>query len=63
MIRKGTRIIRLTKKVGQFAETGKVTAIHDERSVEVKWDDGHESIVSRDGITLLTETNRPHKDD
>ena len=63
MIRKGTRIIRLTKKVGQFAETGKVTAIHDERSVEVKWDDGHESIVSRAGITLLTEANRPHKDD
>jgi hypothetical protein len=63
MIRKGTRIIRPTKKVGQFAETGKVTASHDEHSVEVKWDDGHESIVSRDGITLLTEANRPHKDD
>ena len=62
MIRKGTRIIRRTKKVGQFADTGKVTAIHDEHSVEVEWDDGHESIVSKDGITLLTEANRPHKD-
>jgi hypothetical protein len=61
MIRKGTRIIRLTKKVGQFAETGKVTAIHDEHNVEVEWDDGHESIVSRDGITVLTQANRPHK--
>jgi len=63
MIRKGTRVIRRTKKVGQFAEAGKVTAIHDEHSFEVQWDDGHESIVSRDGITPLTEVNRPHKDD
>ena len=63
MIRKGNRVVRRTKKVGQFAETGKVTAIHDEYSVEVEWDDGHESIVPSDGITPLTEANRPHKDD
>ena len=63
MIRKGTRVIRRTKKVGQFAEAGEVSAIHDEYSVEVEWDDGHESIVSRDGIAPLNEENRPHKDD
>jgi preprotein translocase subunit YajC len=62
MIRKGTRVERLTKKVGQFAETGKVVAIHDEFSVEVAWDDGHESIVSKSAVTPLTEANRPHKD-
>ena len=62
MIRKGTRIERLTKKVGQFPETGKVTAIHDEFSVEVEWDDGHESIVSKSAVVPLTEANRPHKD-
>ena len=62
MIRKGTRIERLTKKVGQFAETGKVTAMHDEFSIEVEWDDGHRSIVSKSGVTPVTEANRPHKD-
>lgn len=62
MIRKGTRILRRTKKVGQFAETGKVIALHDVHSVEVEWDDGHVSIVSRDGIAPITEANRPHKD-
>jgi hypothetical protein len=62
MIRKGTRIERLTKKVGQFAETGKVTEMHDEFSIEVEWDDGHRSIVSKSGVTPVTEANRPHKD-
>lgn len=62
MIRKGTRVERITKKVGQFAETGKVTAIHDEYSVEVDWDDGHKSIVSKSGVTAVTDANRPHKD-
>ena len=50
MIRKGTHVERRTKKVGQYPETGKVTAIHDEYSVEVEWDDGHTSIVSKNGI-------------
>ena len=62
MIRKGTRVERITKRVGQFAETGKVTAIHDEYSVEVDWDDGHKSIVSKSGVTPVTDANRPHKD-
>ena len=62
MIRKGTQVERLTKKVGQFAETGKVIAIHDEFSVEVEWEDGHQSIVSKSGVMPLTEANRPHKD-
>ncbi len=61
MIRKGTRVERLTKKVGQYPETGKVVAIHDEFSVEIEWDDGHESIVSKDAIVPLTEANRPDK--
>lgn len=61
MIRKGTRVERLTKKVGQSPETGKVIAIHDEYSVEIKWSDGHTSIVSKSAVTPLTEANRPHK--
>ena len=59
MIRKGTRVERITKKVGQYPETGKVTAIHDEYSIEIEWDDGHTSIVSKSAVTPLTEANRP----
>jgi len=59
MIRTGTHVERLTKKVGQVAATGKVTAILDEHNIEVQWDDGHKSIVSKDGVIPLTEANRP----
>jgi hypothetical protein len=62
MIRKGTHVERLTKKVGQFTETGKVSEMRDEYTVEVDWDDGHTSIVSKSAITPITEANRPHKD-
>ena len=61
MLRKGTRVSRLTKKVGQVAATGRVTEIRDEHYVEVEWDDGHTSVVTKDGLALLTEANRPHK--
>jgi hypothetical protein len=62
MVRKGARVERITKKVGQIPKTGRVTAIHDEYSVEVAWDDGHTSIVSKNGVTPITEANRPHKE-
>jgi len=61
MIRTGTHVARRTKKVGQVAATGKVIAICDEYNVEVQWDDGHRSIVSRDGIVPLTDANRRRK--
>ncbi len=61
MIRKGDHVERLTKKVGQVAPTGKITEVRDSHYVEVQWDDGHTSTVSKDGLTLLTEANRPHK--
>ena len=62
MIRKGTHVERLTKKVGQAVVTGKVIAIRDEHYVEVRWDDGHTSTISKDGLTPLTDANRPHRD-
>lgn len=61
MLSKGTRVERLTKKVGQVAATGKVIATHDRYSVEIQWDDGHTSIISKVALTPLTEANRPHK--
>ena len=60
MLRSGTRVTRLTKKVGQVAPTGKVVSIHGD-SVEIKWEDGHTSIISKEAVTPLTDANRPHK--
>jgi hypothetical protein len=62
MVHKGIRVERLTKKVGQHPETGRVTAIHDDYSVKIEWDDGHTSIVSNSAVTPITETNRPNKE-
>lgn len=62
MLRKGTRVERLTKKVGQVPATGKVVDLVEGHAVEVAWDDGHTSIISRDAVTPLTEANKPHKD-
>jgi len=55
MIRQGMRVARQTKKVGQAAPEGKVVEIHGDH-VTVKWDDGHESVVSRVGIVPVKES-------
>lgn len=49
MLRKGMRVARQTTKVGQASPEGKVVEVHGDH-VTVKWDDGHESVVSRVGI-------------
>ena len=56
MLKKGDKVIELTKKVGQHSRTGVVAETHGE-SVEVKWDDGHTSITSRTSLALKTEAN------
>ena len=61
MLRSGTRVTRLTKKVGQTPPTGKVLAVHGD-SIEIEWDDGHISIISKEAVTPVTEANRPHKE-
>ncbi len=63
MVRKGVRVERLTKKVGQVPATGRIIEIRDQNRVEVRWDDGHTSIISKGALTPLTEANRPHKGD
>jgi hypothetical protein len=52
MLRAGNRVTKLTKKVGQAAPEGKIVDIHGD-SVEVRWDDGHVSIISRDGLVVV----------
>jgi hypothetical protein len=49
MLKPGTRVEELTKKVGQVPRYGRVTAVHGE-SVEVRWEDDHVSIVSRQAL-------------
>ena len=49
MLRAGTRVTKLTKKVGQTAPAGSVIAVKGD-SVEVRWDDGHISIMSKIGL-------------
>jgi hypothetical protein len=56
MLKAGMKVMKLTKKVGQAAPSGTVKAVHGD-SVEVKWDDGHTSIVSRISVTPETASN------
>jgi hypothetical protein len=49
MFKPGIRVEELTKKVGQVPRYGTVKAVHGE-SIEVKWEDGHVSIVSRQSL-------------
>ncbi len=55
MLKTGMKVHRLTKKVGQASPVGTVTAIHGD-SVEVKWDDGHTSIVSRISVVPVRKS-------
>ncbi len=50
--RQGQKVEEMTKKVGQVPRAGTVEAVHGE-SVEVRWEDGHVSIVSRISLVPL----------
>jgi hypothetical protein len=49
MMRPGTRVRRITKKVGQAAPEGKIVAITG-HAYEIEWDDGHTSITDPVGV-------------
>ncbi len=52
MYRQGMKVAALTKKAGQVPRTGTVIAVrgHD---VEVRWEDGHSSVISRRALTAV----------
>lgn len=52
-MRKGQKVETITKTVGQPSRTGVVIDIRDEDFIEVEWDDGHTSVISR---TAVSET-------
>jgi hypothetical protein len=49
MLRQGMKVKRLTKKVGQTSPTGTIIELRGE-CVEVEWEDGHRSVVSRHAL-------------
>lgn len=55
MLKQGTKVAELTKKVGQIARTGTVTEVRDD-SLEIRWDDGHTSVISRRAVTPLRKS-------
>lgn len=51
-MRKGQRVETLTKTVGQTPRSGVVVDIRDEDFVEVEWEDGHISVITRSALTI-----------
>lgn len=50
----GDKVTKLTKKVGQAAPKGRVVAVKGD-SVEVKWEDGHMSLISKVGVVPVKQ--------
>jgi hypothetical protein len=57
MLRPGTRVKRLTKKVGQAAPEGKILEVRG-RAYEIEWDDGHVSLADSIGVV---KAKKPEK--
>lgn len=55
-MRKGQKVETLTKKVGQTPRVGIVVDLRDDDFVEVKWEDGHTSIISRSGLIEVSQS-------
>jgi hypothetical protein len=49
MLKKGTRVTRMTQRVGQHPPEGKIIDVTRD-SYEIRWDDGHTSIITPEGI-------------
>ena len=49
-MRKGQKVATLTKTVGQTPRTGVVIDLREEDLVEVEWEDGHTSVVTRSAL-------------
>jgi len=58
MLRPGTRVTRLTRRVGQRAPEGRILGVRGD-SYEIEWDDGHKSIATSEGIVAV---KKPRKD-
>jgi hypothetical protein len=50
-MRKGQKVETLTKTLGQTPRTGVVVDIRDKELLEIEWEDGHTSMISRSAVT------------
>ena len=57
MLRRGTKVTQMTKRVGQRAPTGQIVDIRND-SYEIKWEDGHTSITTPEGIVPVKNTKQ-----
>jgi hypothetical protein len=57
MLHPGERVAKRTKKVGQVAPVGRVMSVHGD-AIEVKWDDGHTSVLSPIGLAKVKSPKR-----
>lgn len=60
-MRKGQRVETLTKTVGQTPRTGVILDIRDEEFVEVEWEDGHISVITRSAL-IPASTSKQSKE-
>lgn len=60
-MRKGQRVETLTKTVGQAPRNGIVVDLRDDEFVEVEWEDGHTSVISRSALIETTESKQSKK--
>jgi hypothetical protein len=60
MLRPGTRVRKLTKKVGQHAAEGRIIGKAG-HAYEVLWDDGHTGIADPLGVVKVKKSSSPKK--
>jgi hypothetical protein len=57
MLRPGTRVRRITKKVGQPSPEGKIVGMSG-HAYEIQWDDGHTSITDPVGVVKVKKPDK-----
>jgi hypothetical protein len=57
MLRPGTRVKKITKKVGQAAPEGKIVGTSG-HAYEIEWDDGHTTIADPVGVVKVKESKK-----
>lgn len=57
MLRPGTKVTHMTRKVGQRSPTGRIVQIRGD-SYEIEWDDGHTSISTPEGIVPVKRSKK-----
>lgn len=58
MVKKGQVVTTLAAKVGQAVRKGRVLDVRD-GFVEIEWEDGHVSILTKESVTPVVHVERP----